>query len=208
MKRVPTRFVAENMGADRRPGGSLRLASGTSNTTLGGYVKSLRAAGIAAAIATVAATCAALAWADNNIHCQPGARACDGTDQRDTITGTRGSDSINAKDRRDIVRARAGLDSVVGGGGNDRIELGKGGSASRDFEYAWGARGNDLVIGGPGDDALIGEGGRDVLKGGPGDDVIWADDDGAADTVYCGLGNDTVRLDSNDTAASGCEHFE
>ena len=143
------------MASDGHHGCSLRQHPGTSQHDLGGYVKSFRAAGIAAAIATVAATCAALAWADNNIHCQQGAHACDGTDQRDTITGTRGGDRINAKDRRDIVRARAGLDSVAGGGGSDWIELGKGGSVGRDREPAWGARGNDLMFGGPGDDYLV-----------------------------------------------------
>ena len=58
--------------------------------------------------------------------------------------------------------------------------------------------GNDQVYGGPGDDRLIDNGGADLLNGGGGNDTIYADGDKFAsnpgeDTVKAGKGNDIIE---------------
>ncbi len=85
--------------------------------------------------------------------------------------------------------------TVNGGPGNDTI-FGGGG-----FNYLIGGAGNDEIHGGPGSNVLWGGFGNDTLFGGAfrnliegraGDDLIYSMI-GAVDTVYGGLGNDTVH---------------
>ena len=51
------------------------------------------------------------------------------------------------------------------------------------------------IIGGAGDDTLIGNGDADVLRGGAGDDVLAISDNMFA-VINGGLGNDTLRFDA------------
>jgi Ca2+-binding RTX toxin-like protein len=91
-----------------------------------------------------------------------------------------------------VVNAGAGDDSVV----NDtdiRSSL-------------FGDRGNDHLVGGSAADVVNGDGGQDTLDGRGGDDVIDTDGyqpatgfAGEADTVSCGDGTDTARIDRKDT---------
>jgi Tol biopolymer transport system component len=87
-----------------------------------------------------------------------------------TITGTPGPDVLHA----DFSRV------VLGLGGNDRLY-------ADDTYYFFD--GNTLV-GGPGNDRLVGGFARDTLDGGPGDDVLTGG--GSADVLIGGPGNDHI----------------
>jgi Ca2+-binding RTX toxin-like protein len=126
---------------------------------------------------------------------------------------------IKLDDRDDSVISQASVRMIVNGGkGNDRIT----GSSEnddldgdRDDDIIDGGRGDDEIRGGLGDDQLtgglgndrlIGSTGADTLDGGPGldefdagagKDVIDAQD-GIAEKVRCGGGDDTVTKDAND----------
>jgi RTX calcium-binding nonapeptide repeat (4 copies) len=122
---------------------------------------------------------------------------------------------------------------VFGGSGNDTLHgvgrlYGGPGDDAMDAEYAdrtmlvggggndelLGNRGPNRLLGGRGDDHHEGEGGPDVLDGGLGDDTMWAgggDDlvrarDGIYEELECGGGDDTVVLDDRDFYKYGCEH--
>ena len=92
----------------------------------------------------------------------------------------------------------SGNNFLAGTDGGDRIK-GKGGDDS-----LRGKGGDDCLSGGTENDRLNGGSGEDLLKGGAGDDVIYAKD-GEADKVRCGFGDDTARVDAQDTV-SACEH--
>ncbi len=65
--------------------------------------------------------------------------------------------------------------------------------------------GSDTLIGGAGDDTIVGnDDGNDTLFGGAGDDTIVGNDDGN-DTIYGGAGDDTIvgNDDGNDTLFGG-----
>ena len=107
-----------------------------------------------------------------------------------------------------------GNSTLLGNGGNDKLTAG-------DYQ--------DNVDGGPGNDVLNAGFGNDVVTGGPGQDTIFADatsascgwysytckipfgndvvnaKDGEADTIDCGVGNDTATVDAIDTVAN-CEN--
>src|SRR3712207_6426675 len=76
------------------------------------------------------------------VQCSGG--RCEGTPQRDRITGSTSADDIIAKGSADIVRARAG---------NDVVKLGGGGTPF-DMEFVEGGRGDDVLRGGNGSDEL------------------------------------------------------
>jgi Ca2+-binding RTX toxin-like protein len=106
--------------------------------------------------------------------------------QNNTLRGTSGGDSIDAKAGNDTVYAKAGDDAVDGGQGNDTIYAGSG---------------NDGVDGGQGDDRLFGGSGRDIIDGGQGNDTILGGF--GADFLTGGQGADTFvflgQCDTNDT---------
>jgi len=107
-----------------------------------------------------------------------------------------------------------GNSTLIGNGGNDKLTAG-------DYQ--------DNLDGGPGNDVLNAGFGNDVVTGGPGQDTILADAtsascgwysytckipfgndvvnarDGEADTIDCGVGDDTANVDAIDTVAN-CEH--
>jgi hypothetical protein len=80
------------------------------------------------------------------------------------------------------------VENVLGGSVDDQLQ---------------GDTGPNLLDGRAGNDLIIGLGGADTLVGNIGDDTINARD-GAADTIDCGLGNDTAIADVAD-ATIGCE---
>ncbi|HYO60951.1 MAG TPA: hypothetical protein VEU29_03530, partial [Actinomycetota bacterium] len=139
-----------------------------------------------------------------------------------TILGTPGDDVLKGTDGEDII---------VGLGGDDRIVAGANDETEYHYDRICGGAGDDvlvghqgdpdnrfleteaIVIGGPGDDRLLGgrelnggsgndelrgRGGRDQLLGGPGDDVIDGgkpdDDPGYADVVIFQDGPVTADL--------------
>ncbi len=117
----------------------------------------------------------------------------------DTLTGFGGDDFLDGGSGNDIISGGDGNDRIVGGLGNDTLDGGagidvadySGGSGSVRVNLvtgiATGAEGNDTltgienIVGGAGDDVLIGDGlanriegrgGVDILIGGGGNDVL------------------------------------
>jgi Ca2+-binding RTX toxin-like protein len=135
-----------------------------------------------------------LLYGDDASELDPGTGAdrIDGGRGNDTIGGGRGNDVIAGDDGGDTLRGGSDDDSLLGGADADRLsgELGADrmdGEAGDDVvgipgTVAVGAAlqpaepGNDVILGGPGDDAL------DPGSGGPGDD----------DTLIGGEGHDAV----------------
>jgi Ca2+-binding RTX toxin-like protein len=128
-------------------------------------------------------------------------------DDADSIFGGRGDDVIDAGVDDDTLNAGDGDDTVTGGEGNDRIEAGTG---------------DDLVFGGLSDafDPLNitddrdprPNNGRDTIFGGDGDDTIDGKDDADVvaggdgdDSVSGGIDNDTVEGNDGDDRILG-EH--
>jgi hemolysin type calcium-binding protein/List-Bact-rpt repeat protein len=111
-----------------------------------------------------------------------------GTRGRDLFDGGPGGDRFVGGAGADRLRGHDGDDCIDGGAGNDRLE---------------GGNGNDRLNGGAGNDALVGGPGTDTIAGGAGNDVIAAQD-GEPDTINCGAGRDTARVDRVDRVA-GCE---
>jgi Ca2+-binding RTX toxin-like protein len=125
----------------------------------------------------------------------------DGTEDRDSLVGGTGDDSI---------RSFGLSDTVSGLGGNDTIDLGDG----NDFygvKSASGAvleTGNDKVSGGAGDDVLADWSGANSLVGGTGNDVLSGAFGGvtldtAADVLKGNDGNDTLTGNYGDTLTGG-----
>ena len=126
-----------------------------------------------------------------------------------TLSGGAGDDEL-----RVWANIDEGNSTLLGNGGNDKLTAG-------DYQ--------DNVDGGAGNDVLNAGFGNDVVTGGPGQDTIFADatsascgwysytckipfgndvvnaKDGEADTIDCGVGNDTATVDAIDTVAN-CEN--
>jgi Ca2+-binding RTX toxin-like protein len=84
-----------------------------------------------------------------------------------------------------------GNDTLNGGGGNDQL-FGEAGN-----DVLLGGDGDDYLEGGAGGDELYGQAGRDALFGLAGNGRLFADD-GAADTVRGGQGDDGAEADPLD----------
>ncbi|WP_293970434.1 calcium-binding protein [Sphingomonas sp.] len=95
--------------------------------------------------------------------------------------------------------AATGYFYAYGGGGDDTIQVGSGGSR------LYGGAGNDTLIGGAGADALYGEEGSDTLHGGGGNDVLDAGYDaaGVVNQLYGDAGNDTLTGGIGDDLLDG-----
>jgi hypothetical protein len=100
-----------------------------------------------------------------------------------------GDDQVTGSTSRDYVAGDDGNDLLRGGGRSDQLE---------------GGAGADRLVGGTGGDSLDGGTGADRIYGQAGDDRIRSDD-GTADVVDCGDGDDAVTADPADTLI-GCEH--
>jgi Ca2+-binding RTX toxin-like protein len=157
----------------------------------------------------------------------PGSDRFTGSNRNDTASGRAGNDTLTGNSGDDNLYGDAGNDSLVGGAGNkDRIYPGLGNDTSSggsgnydtltyqdrsdgvtaridggvsgapgetdtalpDFENVVGGDGNDLVIGNAGVNVVGGARGNDTLDGGLGADMIFGDD-----------GNDTVTYASRST---------
>ncbi len=129
---------------------------------------------------------------------------CNGTPQRDTITGSRFSDEISARGGSDEVNARGGLDEVDAGRGNDTVR------GQRDTDILDGGVGRDLIEGNRGNDDIIDgpleEFDRDLIFGGSGIDSVDSRNFPASrDIVNCGPGEDNVSADAADVVRANCE---
>ena len=94
----------------------------------------------------------------------------------------------------DILAGDSRDNTIKGGGGDDKLYGGPGGSwdNSDNDDTLMGGGGNDEVFGGRGGDILHGDKGNDVLRGGPG-----------ADTYVGGAGSDTIYADRDDLGSDG-----
>jgi len=106
-----------------------------------------------------------------------------GTNQSDTLSGSRGKDKLIGKD---------GNDTLLGQRGNDKL---KGGN-SKDWLYGNG--GNDKLIGQRGNDVLVGGKGKDLLVGGKGKDRYTFEAMGDGVDVIRGFELRKDRLDIGD----------
>ncbi|MGI9384550.1 MAG: cadherin-like domain-containing protein, partial [Methyloligellaceae bacterium] len=111
-------------------------------------------------------------------------REFSGSEGPDTIVGTPGSDSIDARAGDDTVYAREGNDAIDGGSGADRLMAGEGN------DVVFGGSGDDLIFGGAGDDAIFGGAGNDTIFAGDGNDTIFGED--GQDQIFAGAGDDIV----------------
>lgn len=107
-----------------------------------------------------------------------------------TRRGTSRACATRARGTRkgDKITGTRGGDRLYGLGGNDVIK---------------GLAGDDCLYGAAGKDRLTGGAGKDRIYGGSGNDVIAAKD-GTKDTVNCGGGRDTAKVDRIDRVV-GCE---
>lgn len=111
-----------------------------------------------------------------------------GTNQNDTLLGTREADSINGANGNDSLYGLVGDDQLDGSNGNDILR---------------GGMGNDKLNGGNGNDRLYAGKGRDTLTGGNGDDIFVIRKDTGSSTLAeadaiadFGRGKDLIGLKS------------
>ncbi|HMO08468.1 MAG TPA: Hint domain-containing protein [Paracoccaceae bacterium] len=124
---------------------------------------------------------------------------------RDTVYGGNGDDTILTGDDNDLIYGGDGDDLIDGGFDDDKIFGGNGDDTLIGGEGAdtiYGEKGDDLIFGGLGPGApdavnirddqgdLRPDNGTDLLFGGLGDDTIYGLDD--ADTIYGDEGNDLL----------------
>ena len=126
----------------------------------------------------------------------PGLYAADGdvNNDKDTVSGGNGDDTIRTGDDADSIHGDAGNDSIDAGVDNDTV---------------YGDAGNDTIVGAEGADNIYGGEGNDLIYGGYGpgvpdgvnipDATDLAPNNGL-DLIYGGTGNDTVfGMDDKDT---------
>ncbi|MBS0122685.1 Ig-like domain-containing protein [Thetidibacter halocola] len=145
----------------------------------------------------------------------------DPEDDRDSIDGTSGADTIETGDDRDTIIASGGDDVVRPGIDDDYVELGGGNDSVFDVQ------GSDTILGGSGDDTILAgidtfsdyegddpnlpilgftsdpnkEDGRDSIQGNRGNDLIFTGDD--RDTIDGGGENDTIDAGIDDDLVFG-----
>ena len=148
----------------------------------------------------------------------------DPEDDRDSVDGGAGDDTITTGDDRDTIMGGAGEDVIDAGIDDDIVDGGD------DADRIVGGEGSDLIEAGEGDDTVYGgndpdlgldilnieddgsgvyeadplpDNGRDTIFGGEGNDLIFgADDD---DELYGGVGNDTIDGEIDDDLIEGGE---
>ena len=94
----------------------------------------------------------------------------------DKLYGDQGDDKLKGGGWNDLLSGGSGHDEIFGNGGSDLLI---------------GGFGNDVLRGGSGNDQLNGGAGWDQLFGDQGDDILEGGNDGIADELTGGAGNDT-----------------
>ncbi len=144
-----------------------------------------------------------------------GADSILGNSGANTLIGNGGADRIDGAGGDDLIQGGAGNDTLIGGAGADTISYadtiagvtvslagGRGGSTAAGFNDSIAA-GFEAVLGGGGNDSLIGTSASESLYGGGGDDTL-ADSLGGANWFDGGAGNDSlVAGDGSDTLLGG-----
>jgi Ca2+-binding RTX toxin-like protein len=111
-----------------------------------------------------------------------------GTQEDDTLIGSRIDDSLFGRRGDDKLFGRRGDDVLIGGRGKDKLYGGRGNDLLK------GGRGNDLLDGGRGDDVLIGGKGADRFILSPGNDRILDFNKRQGDSIE--LGSSVRRFDT------------
>jgi Ca2+-binding RTX toxin-like protein len=106
-----------------------------------------------AVIAVTLAVASGVAWALNKV----------GTNDPDTLRGTKVDDNLLGKGGNDVLWGLAGRDSLLGDEGKDWVI---GGNERRILG------GEKNLLGGPGNDGVLGGNGSDNLAGGPGNEYV------------------------------------
>ena len=135
----------------------------------------------------------------------------------DNLLGGTGNDAIGGQSGDDTLKGSLGSDWLDGGAGNDTLDGGYGADrlvGGSDADTLAGGAGNDLLIGGT--DSVSANNAtdlshiRDDLVHGPATNAslnelqfVTAVDDGIADTLDGGEGNDALVLGSGDTGTGG-----
>jgi uncharacterized delta-60 repeat protein len=139
-----------------------------------------------------------------------------GDDGPDRLYGGDGRDFLQGNGGDDRLFGHADVDKLYGGGGHDTLD---GGDTA---DFLWGHGGNDSLDGGGGTDRIFAHDGEDTLRGGHGTDYLDGGDgadsfaghggndrfianDGAADTLDGGSGDDEAEVDELLDAAEGVE---
>lgn len=147
---------------------------------------------------------------DDVIVAGPGNDSAQGGAGDDQVWGDAGDDVLSGDDGNDTLVGGDGNDNLLGGNGNDLL------FGNADNDQILGGFGDDSIYGGIGDDVLhggngipnvphsvrdqtlpddgadviLGGDGFDLVDGGTGNNLLDAGDDGIAETVLAGHGND------------------
>jgi hypothetical protein len=153
-----------------------------------------------------------------------------GGDGNDALYGGPGNDALNGGAGDDFLEGDAGADSLLGGDGDDTASwapstapvtvtldgvANDGASGEGDdaeVENIIGGHGDDTLIGDSGSNVIEGNDGNDTIDGGAGADQLDGEDgadtiraqDGFVDRIDCGAGPDGVTRDDFDLAIN-CE---
>jgi hypothetical protein len=129
-----------------------------------------------------------------SFHINPTFTGSDANETIEVLNVDEGGATVDGAGGDDIIKTYDTNDTITGGAGNDRLE---------------GGLGNDVITGGPGKDMIMGDSSSSYCSYlGPckvpfGNDTIYAQD-GEADQIDCGIGDDVVYADAVDTTTN-CE---
>ncbi|PIG90443.1 calcium-binding protein [Gloeocapsopsis sp. IPPAS B-1203] len=148
-----------------------------------------------------------------------------GTAGNDNLKGGSRNDKLYGYEGKDTLNGGAGIDTLIGGTGSDIyivdtttdviIEYSGGGAhdtVQSSVSYTLGAYVNDLVLTGSSningtgnelDNIITGNRGRNVLRGLAGNDQLDGSNDKRSDTLYGGVGNDTLIGGNKDKLYGG-----
>jgi hypothetical protein len=156
-------------------------------------------------------------WETNNVPgCPKKGGPLLGTDSADKLDGGDGDDEIRGLGAKDDLIGGLGSDVIYGEPGNDFLTGStwdrRDRATSKDVLYGGPGNdeleddaGDDVLYGGDGDDAIYTGKGEDVFYGGDGNDLLFGDEDGQRDKLYCSEGKDRYHAGKNDYVDSSCE---
>lgn len=111
-----------------------------------------------------------------------------------------GGDSAYGGYGNDHIIAFADAGELDGGTGNDTLDFSFGSSSSNIDMTSMTASNFEFILGGSGNDSLVGGSGNETLSGGSGNDYLVFN--GGSDSVDGGSGNDTLMVDTSSSGVS------